>query len=428
MKPNPFFSGFVCGVALTLASIIVILTYNKNYAPTVPANPLIPETGAIQLAQAGGRALNLTPPTRGPVTAPVTIIDYSDFYCGFCKKVMPTLLQVTKNYPDKVKLVFKHHPLSQTPGQGSYFVHEAAVCAHEQAKFWEFFEAAFAYSGHPDPAAVRQIASQIGLNSQLFEGCLKTDRPKKVIEADLREAQSQKVDGTPTFFINGEVLAGAYPYETFQSKIESIINPRQAGTAPAAAAAAAPKAVPQIAPQPVQRAEFNDLKGRPSQGPEKAPITIVQFSDFHCPFCVRVEPTMDQIMKEYQGQVRKVWRHFPLSMHIGADRTHVASECANKQGKFWEYHDKLFKNFSAPKDDGLYISIAKEIGLKEKDFKKCLNDEGMLQQIRDDISAGSKVGVSGTPVAFINGLKLTGAQPFTSFKRVIDDELQKAKK
>ena len=424
MKENPFFSGLVCGIALTLAVVIAFMTYSKT--PTMvppPASAVkapLPAAPQIQLNAINTAGMKPSP-LRGNPSAAVTILEYSDFHCPFCKKVVPTLAEVLKNYSDKVRLVFKHSPLSETPGQGSFLTHEASVCAHEQGKFWEFYDGAFALSNHPDAAALRQIASQIGLDSATFESCLKSDRPLRTIKADLQVARIQGVDGTPTFVINGRELSGAVPYENFQKKIdEALANP---GVVPPAASAK-----PATPAAPAKPVEFNDLAGRPSEGPDKAPVTLVEFSDFHCPFCQRLEPTIDRIMKEYSGKVRKVWRHFPLPMHTGSDRTHQASECANEQGKFWKYHNKLFENFSVqPKDDAFLTSIADKSGLNGKKFKKCMEGTASKEVVQKDVQKGAASGVRGTPAVFVNGRLVSGAQPFDNFKRIIDEELSKGK-
>ncbi len=423
MKPNPFLSGFVCGTALTLATVVAFVTYHKTASAPVPAptaNPLIPATGTLQLAAQVKKPVQTPSPDRGPANAPVTIVDFSDFFCPYCKKAAPTLLQVFNNYPNQVHIIYKNLPLSETPGQGSYLVHQAGVCAHEQGKFWPFHDAVYARADRPDAAVIRQIAAQIGLNSAAFESCLASGRPKKAIDADLKEARDLQVDGTPTFFINGQKSSGALSYQAFVNKIEAILNP---GKQPPAAAPSA--AAPVAPPEPPKIVEFNDLAGRPSEGPEKAPVLLVEFSDFHCPFCQRLEPTIQQVMTQYQGKVRKVWRHFPLQMHAGSDRTHQASECANQQGKFWPYHQKLFQNLNVTKDDALLISLAEQTGLKMKDFKKCLDSQEPKDIVQKDIQKGIESGVTGTPAVFVNGRIMKGAQPFASFQRVIDEELQK---
>jgi protein-disulfide isomerase len=163
--------------------------------------------------------------------------------------------------------------------------------------------------------------------------------------------------------------------------------------------------------------------GRPERGGgPKAPVTIVEFSDYQCPFCSRAEGTVDQVMKAYGDKVRLVYRDFPLPMHPQARPAAEAANCAHAQGKFWEYHAKLFANQSALGDEKLK-EYAKDLGLDAGKFEQCLATKPFKAAIDKDIADASKVGVTGTPAFFINGRMLSGAQPFDKFKEVIDEEL-----
>ncbi len=165
----------------------------------------------------------------------------------------------------------------------------------------------------------------------------------------------------------------------------------------------------------------------PSKGAaEGAPITIVEFSDFECPFCGRVNPTVAQVMKEYEGKVRLVFRQFPLSFHPNAKKAGEASLCAADQGKFWEYHDVLFQNQKALGVDALK-KYAADLKLDTAKFNQCLDSGEKSKVVEADQEAGAKAGVNGTPAFFVNGIPLSGAVPFDEFKQVIDAELQAKK-
>jgi len=163
-----------------------------------------------------------------------------------------------------------------------------------------------------------------------------------------------------------------------------------------------------------------------AKGPENAPITIVEFSDFQCPYCSRANESVEQVMKAYPNQVRLVFRHFPLDFHQQAPKAAEASLCAQDQGKFWEMHDKLFANQKALEVPALK-GYAKELGLDTGKFDKCLDSGEKAATVQADLADGKKVGVNGTPAFFINGVLLSGAQPFDEFKSVIDSELQAKK-
>jgi len=173
---------------------------------------------------------------------------------------------------------------------------------------------------------------------------------------------------------------------------------------------------------PVFRAPI-DLAGAPARGPENAPVTIVEFSDFHCPFCRRVQPTLDALLKKYPTQVRLVYKHMPLdSLHPRARRAAEASWCAQQQGRFWEYHDALYEDGSAGTDEEL-TAIARRLGLDLQAFAACLASDEPKATVQRHVEEGMRYGVSGTPGFFINGRSLQGAQPLENFVRVIEEEL-----
>ena len=195
-------------------------------------------------------------------------------------------------------------------------------------------------------------------------------------------------------------------------------------TAPQAPAPAAFVPPPPQAPPPARaNVTFDDLAGRPSDGPANAKITLVEFSDFHCPFCKRVGPSLAELQKNFPGQVRRVWRHFPLAMHVGSQQTHEASECAFKQGKFWEYHDKLFETQGETRDPAGLIKIAEGLKLNKGKFEKCLTTGEAKDQVLKDIAKGSQSGVSGTPAVFVNGQLVEGAQPYQNFEQIVKSKL-----
>jgi len=162
----------------------------------------------------------------------------------------------------------------------------------------------------------------------------------------------------------------------------------------------------------------------PSKGPDKAPITIVEFSDFECPYCSKAEDAVKQVMKEYEGKVRIVYRDFPLPFHPNAQKAAEAAHCAGDQGKYWDMHEKLFANQKALAASDLK-GHAKGLGLDQAKFDKCLDGGDKAKLVEGNKEAGAKVGVTGTPAFFINGLMLSGAQPFSEFKSIIDRELAK---
>ena len=161
---------------------------------------------------------------------------------------------------------------------------------------------------------------------------------------------------------------------------------------------------------------------RPAKGPAGAPVEIVEFSDFECPFCLNAFPTVNQVISTYGNRIRFVYRHYPLPNHPRARPAAEAAQCAHEQGKFWEYHDRLFGNQALLGDEDLKQHAAR-LGLDAAQFNACYDSQKYKADVDTDIRAGNEAGVSGTPAFYINGRMLSGAQPFEAFKRIIDEEL-----
>jgi protein-disulfide isomerase len=165
--------------------------------------------------------------------------------------------------------------------------------------------------------------------------------------------------------------------------------------------------------------------GRPARGgAESAPVTIIEFSDYECPYCKRAEETVKKVMATYGDKVRLVYRHYPLEFHANARPAAEASACAAAQGKFWEYHDKLMA--ASDLSEAKLKSTAGELGLDQAKFDECFAKKQFKGDVDKDMADASSVGVTGTPAFFINGRMLSGAQPFEKFKEVIDEELARA--
>jgi protein-disulfide isomerase len=163
------------------------------------------------------------------------------------------------------------------------------------------------------------------------------------------------------------------------------------------------------------------------KGDKNAPVTIVEWGDFECPFCARFySQTLGQIEEQYikTGKVKIVYRDFPLGFHSNAQKSAEAAECAGEQGKFWEMHDALYDNGVKGGVDS-FKQFAADIGLNTAEFNDCLDSGEMANEVQKDMADGQKVGIRGTPGFIINGQLVSGAQPFENFKQIIDAELAK---
>jgi protein-disulfide isomerase len=208
------------------------------------------------------------------------------------------------------------------------------------------------------------------------------------------------------------LLLGPMPY--------AVISSGAAGTPAATPAASLGPAQPSPTPGVVEVSPDDD----PAIGPADAPVLIVEFSDFQCSFCGRfARETLGQILDSYGDRVRFVFRSFPLlSIHPQAQKAAEAAQCANDQGKFWEYHDLLFQNQQALDEESLK-GYARQLDLDMAAFTDCLDTERHFTEVQHDLTDGQSYGVTGTPTFFINGRLLRGAQPFSAFQAVIDEEL-----
>ena len=179
-------------------------------------------------------------------------------------------------------------------------------------------------------------------------------------------------------------------------------------------------------PDPNRRYTVN-TKGSPAIGPETAAVTLIEFSDFQCPFCARVGPTLKQIEKEYGDKVRIVFKHLPLSMHAKAPAAHAAAEAASRQDKFWEMHDKIFASQREMSPEK-YREYATELGLDVEQFDRDVASAEVKKRVDADAKEAARLGATGTPAFYINGLFVSGAKPFSAFKEIIDEELARKKK
>jgi len=363
----------------------------------------VQKTQAISGEQSGERVPWMV---QGPTSAPITIIEFADFQCPYCVKVVPTLEAVLERYPDQVRLVFKHLPLPMHPK--APLAHEASVAAGAQGQFWTMHDLLYANRHQMDRADFLGYAETLGLDVVQFETALDSGQYREIVEADMQEAQRLGITGTPTFVINGRKLVGAKPLAAF----ETIIR-EELGLDPLPPVPAPPSMLPTAIP----------VQDSPVQGYWGAPVTIVEYSDFQCPYCQKVTPTLRKVLQHYDGQVRVVFKHFPLPFHADAPRAHQAALAARAQEKFWKMHDVLFDHQDALKPDDL-MTYARQIGLDLPTFAGALKDSKYAAQIEQDRSEGTSLGVTGTPTFFVNGTKLVGAQSFDAFQRVIASALR----
>jgi protein-disulfide isomerase len=234
----------------------------------------------------------------------------------------------------------------------------------------------------------------------------------------------KKVTGIIIFLVAIAAFLGGATFTQWQSRREG---------APSLKERTAPSPAGQQPEEPSEVLTAEDLRkiesgGGAVKGEEGAAITIVEFSEYECPFCKRyVDETYPQILEEYGDEIRYIFRDYPLPFHPHAQKMAEVARCAGDQGKYWEMHDLLFakRDVWANKQDASteIISYVQQLGLDMDEFNSCLNSGKYTQAVKDDLALGQAVGVQGTPTFFINGQRLVGAQPFGAFKAIIDTEL-----
>ncbi|PIS42066.1 MAG: hypothetical protein COT24_05500 [Candidatus Kerfeldbacteria bacterium CG08_land_8_20_14_0_20_40_16] len=212
-------------------------------------------------------------------------------------------------------------------------------------------------------------------------------------------------------------------FKSTQAKAEAINqNAAAKNAAGNNGANPSPSPTPTTAETTVQN--FDITKADHVRGDFNAPVTLVEFSDFECPYCEKHFPTLNKILDDYPGKVRLVYKHFPLaSLHPNAQKAAEASECADEQDKFWEYHDKLFAGQPTGFSLDKFKQWAKDLGLKADQFNNCLDNGKYAQKVQTDAQEGQQKGVQGTPATFVNGRLVSGAAPYDSFKQVINTAL-----
>ena len=232
-----------------------------------------------------------------------------------------------------------------------------------------------------------------------------------------------------TFYTQNKSQMQGQPLEKVSALITQFLEDQQETTARNAYVAELKKAGPaiRVALDP-PRTSVDIAASDPVRGATAAPVTLVEFSDFQCPFCARVTPTLAKLREAYGDRIRIVWKDFPLEdIHPQAAKASEAAHCAADQGKYWELHDRLFANQAALQPDALK-QHATAVGIEPKAFNTCLDTGRYAERVQQGIKEGRARGVNSTPTIFINGRMLTGAQPYEVFAAVIDDELARSKK
>lgn len=376
-------------------------------------------------------------PIKGLKDALVTMIIFSDYQCPFCKRVEDTLKQVLQTYPNDVRIVWKDNALPFHPRAKPAAV--LALFAYDKKGdkgFWEAHDALFESAPKLDDEDLKGIAQKLGLNWDAIKAAIDNPNSKyaQKIDQSMEIANDFQARGTPHFFINGVRLSGAQPFDKFKAVIDE-----QLAKAKALVAKGVPKAkvYEEIIkegkePAPPEKKELPAPDASsPFKGGANAKVVIQEFSEFQCPFCKRVTPTLKELEKEYGNKIKIVWRHLPLPFHKDAPiAAEAAQEAFAQKGNagFWAMHDKLFE---AQGKEGAFSrenleKYAAEIGLDVAKFKAALDSNKHKAKVDADAKIAEQAGINGTPGFVINGYYLSGAQPTQAFKKLINRALKEA--
>jgi protein-disulfide isomerase len=405
----------------------------------------VADTGGVWSDADSPVAIDSKDPMWGNRTAPVTIVQFSDYQCPHCGRVEPAIQQVRDAYgPDKVRIVWKNEPLSFHPNaKPAAEAGEGVFALAGSDAFWKFHDVAFKNQSALGPDSYLKWAKDAGVKdvAKLKAG-LDAHTWSDKVDKDAAQGQAIGAGGTPTFFVNGVALVGAQPFEKFKVVIDQELQKAQAKLASGIAKdkvyvalskenkIPTPPSAPAAAQPPKEDTTVYrvPIAGSARTWSQKPLVTIVEFSDFQCPFCKQAEDTLAKIHAQYGDKVGLVWKNAPLSFHPRAEPAlELALEARAERGEkgFWEAHDKLFR--AQPRlEDGDLTAIGSEMGLDAKKVTTAMETHKYSKVVAEETAQQDDVQAQGTPHFFINGRRLVGAQPLASFQKLIDEELAKA--
>lgn len=365
-------------------------------------------------------------PSVGPPDAPVTLVELIDYQCPFCARADATIERIRRTYGDKVRWVVVHNPLDFHPDAG--LAAQAVLAAAELGKFLPMHRRLLESQDRLGRDELIAYATELGLPPTEFQIALDSGRYGDRVSADQALAVRIGATSTPFFFVNGRPVRGAQPFSTFESLIEEELSgelrpARWVDRVPNPPRPPAAQARPPRLPEDPDKVYELDLAGAIARGPEDAPITLVEFTDFECSYCAEFQRTLRELEVAYPNRIRWVAMNRPLTrIHSSALPAALAALAAERQGKYWEYRELLFSNQSALSEESLR-GYAEQLGLDLAIFDADRNGPEILEALKREVHVGNQAEVRGTPTLFINGKKLAGLKSLGILKAMIEDIL-----
>jgi protein-disulfide isomerase len=418
-----------------LSALVVVAAALLRCASTPGANPEPGPgpTAAFELPRDPERqAVPLDgAPCTGPDDARVTVVVFSDFECSHCARGPEILRTLEASHPGELRTCFRHRPLPL-----HFFARdaaEAAVAAQRQGQFWRYHDQLFAYQRALGPEDLQAHARRVGLDVERFDRDRLSDEVLATVDQDEERAVGLGVKGTPTFFFNGHRVVGTQPMDVFEQAFE-----RAARDADLAIAAGVPRtAVYQALLDTFARVDPT-APGRaivvggvpvaaddPCRGPLQARVTLVEFTDFECPYCGMGKATLDALEERYRGRLRVCIKMNPMPFHPHGQSTARWALAAHRQGRFFELYDDLFARQDALDDDSV-LQRAAGLGLDVDRLRRDAKSpqvEGMLARHQDE---ARRAGLRGTPSFVINDEIIFGAKPLAVFEDAVERALAAA--
>ena len=364
-------------------------------------------------------------PVYGSPRALVTIVAFVDYECPYCARANGTLAALREAYGDRLRVAIASHPLPIHPHAEDA---ARAFLAAERLGRGDVMHAKLFTGPHPvDEDAIHVDAVAAGLDADAFDAARRDPSTLDELRRIRALAHLLEADGAPIFFVNGRRLVGAQPLATFRALVDEEMRSAERlvarGVPPERVYATIQGRAPAYVAQP-KSAEPDlvvdvPVKDAPVRGPARAPVTVVLFSDFECPYCVRLESTLRELERARPDDVRIVFRQKPLPMHEHARLAAKASLAAAAQGRFWEYHDVLVAHRDAL-DRASLERHAAAAGLDVGRFARDLDDPALDAKLAAEDAVAASLDVKGTPTSFVNGHRVVGAQPLETYLALVD--------